>query len=77
MSRSGLADRLPLPTGWHLSGASAEGDSFSLLPEEQSVVTKPASFELSAALPTGLSLVGIQKLDLATPSCAPTLHSPL
>ena len=65
------------PTGWHLSGASAEGDSFSLLPEEQSVVTKPASFELSAALPTGLSLVGIQKLDLATPSCAPHAISPL
>ncbi|KUF07004.1 hypothetical protein AUL38_01455 [Leucobacter sp. G161] len=65
------------PAGWKLSGTSTEGDSFSLLPEEQSVVAKPASFELSAALPTGLALVGIQKLDLASAGCAPHAVSPL
>lgn len=56
--------------GWALSGSSAGAADISLGTDTPQSLASPGSYQLQATAPTGLSVVGVQALDLARPECA-------
>lgn len=59
------------PAGWSLTAANADADfDFALDTATTSREVRPSDYDLTADLPYGLSLVGVEKLDLAQPDCA-------
>lgn len=57
--------------GWELQAAAGEtGTNFTLTEADPSQVTTPGDYALTGQVPDGLSIVGIQVLDVANPVCA-------
>lgn len=61
--------------GWGLNlaypeGGPAAGTEVALTADTASAIVRPADVQLTASVPDGLSLIGVQRLDLDRPECA-------
>ncbi|MBK0422052.1 hypothetical protein JD292_08190 [Leucobacter sp. CSA2] len=56
--------------------AQGGGTAFQLSQESSSAVTRPGKYALDVQAPAGLSLVGIERLDLADQACAAAAPEP-
>lgn len=64
-------------SGWTLGLASTQGGLTTALDEQTpSAIIPPGEADLAAAVPDGLSLVGVQMLDLSRPECLAQVADP-
>ncbi|GAA1316313.1 Ig-like domain-containing protein [Leucobacter albus] len=59
-----------LPEGWGLTVSPGSGADIALTHAEPRVIAAPGEATLTPAVPQGLSLLGVQALDLTQPDCA-------
>ena len=68
-------------TGWGTSGANkTDGAQYDFTitqaGPQSALVARPGTYDMTATLPSGIALIGLQRFDSTDPVCAPFLNDP-